>query len=83
MRSMTASEARQGLAELIEAAQREPVIIQRQKRNMAVVMSMAEYERLVNLNVSEFQRFCDVVGTRARDAGMTPDVLQGLLSDPD
>lgn len=83
MRSVTASEARQGLAEIIEAARREPIVIQRQKRDVAVVMSMDEYERLVNLNVAEFQRFCDRVGTKAEEAGMTEEVLEGLLSSED
>ncbi len=83
MRTVTASEARQGLAEVIEAARREPVIIQRQKRDVAVVMSVAEYERLVHLNVAEFQRFCDRVGAGAQKAGMTEEVLQGLLNGED
>ena len=83
MRSVTASEARQGLAEIIEAVRREPVVIQRQKRDVAVVMSMDEYERLVHLNVAEFQRFCDQVGAKAKDAGMTAKVLQGLLGSAD
>ena len=80
MRTMTASEARQGWAEVIEAARREPVIIQRQKRDVAVVMSVDEYERLVHLNVAEFQRFCDRVGAKARDAGLTEEELQRLLN---
>lgn len=79
MRSVTASKARQGLAEVIEAARHSPVIIQRQKRDVAVVMSIEEYERLVHLNVAEFQRFCDRVGAGAREAGMTEEVLQELL----
>lgn len=79
MRTVTASEARQGFADIIEAARREPVVIQRQKRNVAVVMSMDEYERLVNLNVAEFRRFSDRVGAKAREAGMSDEVLQALL----
>jgi len=47
------------------------------------VMSMDEYERLVNLNVAEFQRFCDRVGAKAQEAGMTEEVLQGLLNRED
>jgi prevent-host-death family protein len=80
---VTASEARQSLAEVLEASRREPVVIQRQKRDVAVVMSMDEYERLVHLNVAEFQRFSDRVGGKAKDAGMTEDVLQRLLSGED
>ena len=83
MRTVTASEARQSLAEIIDAARREPIIIQRQKRDVAVVMSIDEYERLVNLNVAEFQRFSDRVGAKAQEAGMTEEVLQGLLSSED
>lgn len=83
MRTITASEARQGFAEIIETVQREPVVIQRQKRNVAVVMSVDEYERLVHLNVAEFQRFSDRAGAKAQEAGMTEDVLQELLSRED
>lgn len=80
MRTVTSSEARQGLAELIEAARREPVVIQRQKRDVAVVMSMDEYERLVHLNVAEFQRFSDRVASKAANQGMSEAVLRDLLS---
>lgn len=80
---MTASEARQGWAEVIEAARREPVVIQRQKRDVAVVMSMDEYARLAHLNVAEFQRFSDRVGAKAQEAGMTQAVLDDLLNSDD
>lgn len=71
------------MADIIEAAQREPVIIQRQKRDVAVVMSMDEYERLVKLNVAEFRRISDRVGAKAREAGMSDEVLQALLCSED
>jgi prevent-host-death family protein len=81
MRTVSASEAKQGLAQVIEAAAREPVVIQRQKRDVAVVLSMQEYERLTRLNAAEFRRFCDLVGARAQTAGMTEDKLAELLAD--
>lgn len=80
MRVVSASEAKQGLAGVIEAARREPVVIRRQKRDVAVVMSIDEYERLVHLNVAEFQRFCDQVGSAAESAGMTEAKLAELLA---
>ena len=43
-------------------------------------MSVDEYERLVHLNVAEFQRFSDRVGAKAQEAGMTEDVLRELLT---
>ncbi|NDL66077.1 type II toxin-antitoxin system Phd/YefM family antitoxin [Acerihabitans arboris] len=83
MRTVTASEAKQGLAGVLDAARREPVLIQRQKRDVAVVMSVEEYQRLVHLNVAEFQRFSDHVGASAQDAGLREAVLQELLNSED
>lgn len=81
MLTFTASEAKQGLARVIEAAAREPVVIQRQKRDVAVVLSMQEYERLVRFNVTEFQRFCDRVGNSAQAVGLDEAALAKLLAD--
>ena len=81
MRYVSATDAKQGFAEMLDAAQREPVVIRRQKRDVAVLMSVAEYERLTRLNVEEFQRFCDMVGERAAARGVTADKLAALLRD--
>jgi prevent-host-death family protein len=83
MRTMTASEAKQEFAKLIDTASREPVVIQRQKRDVAVVLSMAEYERLTRLNIGEFQRFCDRIGSQAAAAGMDESTLASLLASDD
>lgn len=40
MVTVSASDAKQGLASVLETAAREPVMIQRQKRDIAVVMSV-------------------------------------------
>ena len=66
MRYVSASAAKQGFAAVLDAAQREPVVIRRQKRDVAVVLSMAEYEKLTRLNAEAFQRFCDRIGARGR-----------------
>ena len=81
MKTIAASEARQSFAELIDAAAREPIVIRRQQRDVAVVLSMQEYERLTQLNRAEFQRFCDVIGGRAKAAGMNEHTLAKLLRD--
>lgn len=83
MQTITASEAKQSLAALIESARREPVVIQRQKRDVAVVMSVQEYERLVHLNIAEFQRFSDQVGASAQQKGLTEEKLAELLTGED
>ena len=81
MKTISATEAKQRFSAVIDTAAREPVVIRRQKRDVAVVLSMQEYERLVRLNVSEFQRFCDEVGAGAKAAGLTEEKLGALLAD--
>lgn len=81
MKTIAISDARKSFARVIDAAAREPIIIQRRQRNVAVVLSMQEYERLQQLNRAEFQRFCDRVGERAKAAGLTEKRLARLLDD--
>ena len=61
MRYVSATEAKQRLAALLDAAQREPVTIRRQNRDVAVLLSPQEYDRLRAVNIDEFERFCDRV----------------------
>ena len=81
MRSVSATEAKQRLAALLDAAQREPVVIRRQKRDVAVLVSTQEYERLRGLNRAEFQRFCDRVAEKAAARGLTEEKLAEILAD--
>jgi prevent-host-death family protein len=81
MRSVSATEAQQRLAALLDAAQREPVMIRRQNRDVAVLLSPQEYDRLRALNTDEFQRFCDRIGERSTARGMTDEKLAEILVD--
>jgi len=81
MRFVTATEAKQRLAALLDAAQREPVVIRRQKRDVAVILSPAEYDRLRALNVEELERFCDRIGRQATERGLTEEKLHDILED--
>lgn len=81
MRSVSATEAKQRFAAVLDAAQREPVTIRRQNREVAVVLSAAEYQRLRALNVEEFERFCDRIAERAAARGLTEEKLADILAD--
>ena len=58
-----------GLAALLDAAQRAPVMIRCQNRDVAVILSPQGYNRLRALNTDEFQRFCNRIGERAASEG--------------
>jgi len=79
MKSVSATAAKQKLAALLDAAQREPVLIRRQNRDVAVVMSVGEYDRIRGANEDEFERFCDRVSAKAKARGLTKKVLADLL----
>ena len=80
MQYVSATDAKQRLAAVLDAAQREPVTIRRQNRDVAVVLSPREFERLHSFNAAEFQRFCDRVGAKAAAKGMTSSKLKRILS---
>ena len=81
MRYVSASEAKQRFAALIDTVQREPVTIRRHNREVAVVISPADFGRLMSTSVEEFQRFCDCVSARARTRGLTEEKLDALVGD--
>ena len=81
MRYVSASEAKQRLAALLDAAQREPVTIRRRNRDVAVVISPTDYRRLTSTNVEAFQRFCDRISASAKARGMTGENLDEMLND--
>ena len=81
MRYVSASDAKQKLAAILDAAQREPVMIRRQKRDVAVLLSAQEYERVCAMNRKELLRFSDRVSKHARAKGLTKETLHEILAD--
>ncbi len=83
MRTISATEAKQNFAAVLDSAQREPVLIRRHGREVAAVVSLEEFERIRRARIVKFQRFCDRVAARAAERGMTEAVLEQLLSEDD
>ncbi len=81
MQTVSATDAKQRLAALIDTAQREPVLIRRQNRDVAVLLSVQDYDRLRAVNAAEFQRFCDRVAETAAERGMTEETLAEILAE--
>ena len=81
MRYVSASDAKQRFAAVLDTVQREPVTIKRQNREVAVVISPEDYQRLTKANIEEFQRFCDHVAAGAAAKGLTEKRLNKLLGE--
>ena len=78
---MAATEAKNRLGAILDDAQREPVVIRRQDRDIAVVLSMADYERLRDGNIQAFLELRKQVAAEASDKGLTEERLNALLAD--
>ncbi len=81
MQIVSATEAKQSFGAVIDKAQREPVMIRKQNRDVAVIMSVEDYQRITRINIQEFQLFRDNIGKKAQKRGLTEDKLNELLSD--
>jgi antitoxin Phd len=83
VKKITATDAKNRLGAVLDDAQREPVVIQRQERDVAVILSMAEFERMRTGNVRAFLDARNELAEDAKANGLTDEILQRLLKDDD
>ena len=79
----SATEAKQNFAAMLDAAAREPVVIRRHDRDVAMVISPEQYRKLHRLNVEELKRLADEIGAEAEKNGMTDEILAEILAGDD
>jgi prevent-host-death family protein len=78
---MSATEVKQSFGAALDAAQREPVIIQKQNRDVAVLLSMQEYEKLRGLRIDLFDRLAKATAAKAVARGLTDEKFEELMTD--
>jgi prevent-host-death family protein len=81
MQTISATKASQNFAAMLDAAQREPVRIQRHERDVAVLLSAEEYNRLHRDRWAEFNRLAAVAAEQAKANGLTEGILTEILAE--
>jgi len=81
MPTVSATHAKQNFAAMIDLAQREPVRIQRHDREVAVMVSADEYERIRKMRIENLIRLTDEMGRYAESQGMTDEIFEQLMAD--
>jgi hypothetical protein len=75
----TASDTDTELTALFDAAQREPVFIERDQKEIAIIISSRQYDRLTGKASRAFNEFCDRMAEEAAAKGLTEEKLQEIL----
>jgi prevent-host-death family protein len=83
MKSVPATEVERRLGAILDDAQREPIVIRREDRDVAVVISMEEYERLRSGKVQAFIDLRTEIAAEAASRGLTEARIADLLSGYD
>jgi antitoxin Phd len=81
MPTVSATHAKQNFAAILDAAQREPVRIRRHEREVAVILSLGEFERLRQNRWAEFNRLSAIAAEQAKANGLTEGTLAEILAD--
>jgi len=81
VKTVSAAEARARFETVLDESQRAPVVIRDQDRDLAVVLSIADYERLRGGAVQAFLDLRNQVAREAGVAGLTQERLSELLDE--
>lgn len=84
MQTISATDAKNQLAGVMEKAIKEPVMIEKNGRPFVVMMSVAEYEKkAADDRKQAFTKLCQELAATAKKSGMTGEILQSILADED
>eukprot|EP01030_Chromulinospumella_sphaerica_P012272 gene12272-12062_t len=81
MQTFSANEAKTQFGHFIDVAQREPVRVMRRDRVVGVMVSAKDYEAMREFYANRLQHTLTETAAQAEQAGLTPELLDDLLSD--
>jgi prevent-host-death family protein len=80
MKSIDVTEAQARFDELLDEAQRQPIVIRREGFDCAIVLSTREYDRLRAESIQAFIALRNEIAREASEAGITQEAIDALLT---
>ena len=81
MQTYSANEAKTRFGAFLDQVQREPVGVMRHDRLLGVMVSVQDYEAMRSFYANRLMHSLSYAQQAAARAGMTPELLDTLLSD--
>jgi prevent-host-death family protein len=81
MRNATPIQNEQQFSALVQAAQSGPVTIERQNRELAVILSIGDYERMRAVHLERLKELGAEVSDEAKAKGLTEEILKRMLAE--
>jgi prevent-host-death family protein len=81
MQYVSASEVKNNLSAIIEAAKREPITVQKNGRNSVVIIATEDYDRITNINKTIFRDSIAAIQNEAINNGLTELKLGDILDN--
>lgn len=81
MQYVSSSDARNHLSKAMDMAQHEPVMVQKQGRDMAVILSAKDYARITQDNIKDLLELTASISRNAVAKGLTEEKLAQLLDE--
>lgn len=81
MRELSVTEVKRKFGAAPEAAQQGPVLIKKQRRAVAVLLSAQEYDKLRRFGLGEFDRLCDGIAGKAAARGLDDRMFRALMGE--
>lgn len=80
MKTVAAADAQARLSSILDDVQREPIIVRKDEKDVAVVLSISDYKRLREGNTRAFLELRNEVAAQAAAKGLTEQRIAELLT---
>jgi prevent-host-death family protein len=81
MREVTASEVSKDFVAIMDAVQKEPIVVKSQDRESVAIVSMEDFEELQKLKNARLKILAHKIAEEASSNGLTPEILQNILEN--